>query len=112
MASLFLACIDGRHVVPNSARAFHRAGLWEEAHQARGRLLAYLTEVSGVGTLLDTRRARDYDADACVDRYLNLPAVKARPGLRQDQSTDKLLSRLLQPCKYCSWKFAVTRVPL
>ncbi len=37
-----------------------------------------MTASSGVGTLLDTRRARDYDADAAVDRYLNLPAVKAR----------------------------------
>ena len=63
------------------------------------RLLAYLTEASGVGTLLDTRRARDYDADACVDRYLNQPAVKARPGPRQDPSTDMYMSRLLQPCK-------------
>ncbi len=53
------------------------AGLWEEAHQARESLLGYLTRASGVGTLLDTRRARDYDPDLAVDRYLNQPAVQA-----------------------------------
>ena len=56
-----------------------RAGLWAEAHQARESLLGYLTAASGVGTLLDTRRARDYDPDLAVDRYLNQPAVQARP---------------------------------
>ena len=54
------------------------AGLWAEAHTARESLLGYLTRASGVGTLLDTRRARDYDPDLAVDRYLNQPAVQAR----------------------------------
>lgn len=31
---------------------------------------------SGVGTLLDTRRTRDYDADNLVDQYLNLKEVQ------------------------------------
>ena len=36
-----------------------------------------IIEWSGVGTLEDFRRFRDYDADKTVDRYLNKPAVKA-----------------------------------
>lgn len=35
---------------------------------------------SGVGTLEDYRRFRDYDADKTVDRFLNKPAVKASPA--------------------------------
>ena len=34
---------------------------------------------SGVGTLEDMRRYRDYDADKTVDRYLNEPDVKVQP---------------------------------
>ena len=62
----------------NKAVGVCRAGLWAEAHTAREALLGYLTAASGVGTLLDTRRARDYDPDLAVDRYLNQPAVQAR----------------------------------
>ena len=35
-----------------------------------------ITKWSGVGTLEDFRRYRDYDADKLVDQYLNQPAVK------------------------------------
>lgn len=49
---------------------------WDEAHRHREALLEYLTTVSGVGTLLDHRRYRDYDADKNVDRFLNQPEVK------------------------------------
>ena len=52
------------------------AGQWKEASRQRELLLAYLQRESGVGTLLDTRRTRDYDADNLVDQYLNLPEVQ------------------------------------
>ena len=53
------------------------AGAWREAHAQRGELMGRIIEWSGVGTLEDYRRFRDYDADKTVDRYLNKPAVKA-----------------------------------
>lgn len=52
------------------------AGEWKEASRQRELLLAYLQQQSGVGTLLDTRRTRDYDADSLVDKYLNLREVQ------------------------------------
>jgi vitellogenic carboxypeptidase-like protein len=54
------------------------AGAWPEAHRQREGLLQYITAASGVGTLLDHRRARDYDADHIAQRYLNQAPVKAR----------------------------------
>ena len=52
------------------------AGQWKEASRQRELLLAYLQQQSGAGTMLDTRRTRDYDADALVDQYLNLKDVQ------------------------------------
>ena len=52
------------------------AGQWKEASRQRELLLAYLQQQSGAGTMLDTRRLRDYDADALVDQYLNLKDVQ------------------------------------
>ena len=49
---------------------------WEEAHTQREELMGSIIEWSGVGTLEDFRRYRDYDADKLVDQYLNQPAVK------------------------------------
>ena len=49
---------------------------WEEAHAQREELMGSITKWSGVGTLEDFRRYRDYDADKLVDQYLNQPAVK------------------------------------
>lgn len=51
-------------------------GQWQEASRQRELLLAYLQQQSGVGTMLDTRRTRDYDADGLVDQYLNLKDVQ------------------------------------
>lgn len=51
-------------------------GQWKEASRQRELLLAYLQQQSGVGTMLDTRRTRDYDADGLVDQYLNLKDVQ------------------------------------
>ena len=53
------------------------AGAWAEAHAQREELMGRIIKWSGVGTLEDFRRFRDYDADKTVDRYLNKPAVKA-----------------------------------
>ncbi|KAK9835972.1 hypothetical protein WJX81_002745 [Elliptochloris bilobata] len=69
-------------------------GLWDQAHQAREALLGYLTRASGVGTLLDTRRARDYDPDATVDRYLNQPAVKETLGVPANATFEACSSRV------------------
>ncbi len=55
---------------------YNRLGEWKEASRQRELLLAYLQQQSGVGTLLDTRRTRDYDADSLVDKYLNLKEVQ------------------------------------
>ena len=60
-------------------------GEWKEASRQRELLLAYLQQQSGVGTLLDTRRTRDYDADSLVDKYLNLKEVQV--ALQQLQLT-------------------------
>ena len=46
-------------------------GQWQEASRQRELLLAYLQQQCGAGTMLDTRRTRDYDADNLVDQYLN-----------------------------------------
>ena len=54
---------------------------WEEAHAQREELMGSITRWSGVGTLEDFRRYRDYDADKLVDQYLNQPAVKVRGRL-------------------------------
>ena len=40
----------------------------------------YLEKAAGVSTLFDVRRNESYDAAKTVDRYLNLPEVKAAMG--------------------------------
>jgi vitellogenic carboxypeptidase-like protein len=74
--------IDGTERARTMAAALQisvlvRASAFAAAHAARARLLTRLTAVSGVGTLLDTRRYEDYDAGKAVDQYLNLPEVRA-----------------------------------
>lgn len=61
-------------VTPKTGLA--QAGAWKEAHAQREELMGCIMKWSGVGTLEDMRRFRDYDADKTVDRYLNQPAVK------------------------------------
>ncbi|CAK0783932.1 hypothetical protein CVIRNUC_007135 [Coccomyxa viridis] len=56
---------------------------WEEAHAQREELMGSIIRWSGVGTLEDFRRYRDYDADKLVDQYLNQPAVKRVLGVPQ-----------------------------
>lgn len=56
------------------------AGAWQDAHLKREALLKFLCNVSGVATLLDVRRIEDYDGAHMVDRYFNLPRVKAAMG--------------------------------
>ena len=56
------------------------SGAWPEAHRQREALLQYLTDASGVGTLLDHRRFRDYDADKNAERYCNQAPVKVPSG--------------------------------
>jgi len=55
------------------------AGRWKEAHAHREELMGQIIKWSGVGTMEDMRRYRDYDADKTVDRYLNEPDVKVQP---------------------------------
>jgi len=57
--------------------ALVRASAWRRAHSARAALLGRLSEVSGVGTLLDTQRYEDYDSSKAVDQYFNIPAVRS-----------------------------------
>lgn len=57
------------------------AGQWAEASRQRELLLAYLQQQTGAGTMLDTRRTRDYDADNLVDQYLNLLDVQVTAEL-------------------------------
>lgn len=77
LPQLVAACsTDNKHI---------HLGEWKEASRQRELLLAYLQQQSGVGTLLDTRRTRDYDADSLVDKYLNLKEVQV--PLRQLQLT-------------------------
>ena len=63
-----------------------RAGAWKEAHAQREELMSRIIEWSGVGTLEDMRRFRDYDADHLVDKYLNQPAVKVRDPYKHSAS--------------------------
>ena len=58
--------------------AWHCTGAWAVASEQRAHLLTYIQNCSGVGTLLDYRRVRDYDADDSVSRYLNQGPVKVR----------------------------------
>ncbi|EFJ43651.1 hypothetical protein VOLCADRAFT_65725 [Volvox carteri f. nagariensis] len=49
---------------------------WLEAHTARERLRSFITNVTGLATMFDTRRTEGYDPTKAVDRFLNLPEVK------------------------------------
>ena len=55
-----------------------------------------MTEASGVGTLLDTRRAASYDATNRVRRFLNQAHVKVAGPLRA--CTSQLLSVAVSSC--------------
>lgn len=57
---------------------------WAAAHQLREQLLRHLAEAGGLATLYDLRRQEPYDAEGAVDRYLNLPEVKAALGVPED----------------------------
>ncbi|KAK9811811.1 hypothetical protein WJX72_010540 [[Myrmecia] bisecta] len=57
---------------------------WKTAHERREELLEFISTSGGLATLLDMRRARDYDADQAVDRYLNLAEVKDALGVSKD----------------------------
>lgn len=52
---------------------------WEEAAKLRLELLKGMQDLTGVGTLLDYRRSKDYDSEKLVDRYLNQQHVKVQP---------------------------------
>lgn len=52
------------------------AAQWDAAHEVRGKVLDYIAEASGAATLLDVRRAQDYDAHKHVDAFLNQKHVK------------------------------------
>lgn len=60
----------------NKEEDFADVGQWKEASRQRELLLAYLQQQSGAGTMLDTRRTHDYDADNLVDQYLNRKDVQ------------------------------------
>ena len=49
-----------------------------------------MTEASGVGTLLDTRRTAGYDATNRVRRFLNQAHVKVAPALPARASSNGL----------------------
>ncbi|KXZ46405.1 hypothetical protein GPECTOR_44g8 [Gonium pectorale] len=51
-------------------------GKWTEAHDTREELRRFITNVTGLGTMFDTRRTEEYDPTKSVDRFLNLPEVK------------------------------------
>ncbi|GFR46980.1 hypothetical protein Agub_g8632, partial [Astrephomene gubernaculifera] len=52
-------------------------GKWAEAHQQREELRSFISNVTGLATMFDTRRTQDYDPNKTVDRFLNLPEVKS-----------------------------------
>lgn len=51
------------------------------AHEAREALLQYIQACSGVASLYDVRRWREYDAADNVGKFVNRPDVKVRPLL-------------------------------
>lgn len=68
-------------------------------------LMAYLQHETGVGTLLDTRRTRDYDPDNLVDQYLNLEEVQVSSwDLCLDQCSASVCSSM-SPGHLCSKVF-------
>ena len=79
-------CTGYPHSTPRHVPMLNPAERWADAHTLRQELLDYLTRVSGVGTLLDSRRFVDYDAEKAVDRYLNLPHVQVSTGQSRNTS--------------------------
>ncbi|KAL3157467.1 hypothetical protein ABBQ32_011934 [Trebouxia sp. C0010 RCD-2024] len=73
-------------------------GQWKEASRHRAMLMAYLQHETGVGTLLDTRRTRDYDPDNLVDQYLNLEEVQealgVKPGTKFEGCSERVAEAL------------------
>mmetsp|Transcript_37071 Transcript_37071/g.82444 ORF Transcript_37071/g.82444 Transcript_37071/m.82444 type:complete len:527 (-) Transcript_37071:417-1997(-) len=57
---------------------------WMQAHEEREALRKLLTNVSGLGTMFDTRRSGEYDPHKSVDAFLNLPEVRAALGAKQE----------------------------
>ena len=43
----------------------------------------FITNVTGIATMFDTRREKEYDPDARVDRFLNLHDVKKAMGAHE-----------------------------
>lgn len=83
-----------------------RASAFSAAHASRARLLARLSAVSGVGTLLDSRRYEDYDAGNAVDQYLNIlqvrAALKVNESLYSSNSSSSSSSSSSSNYKACS----------
>ena len=46
----------------------------------------FITNVTGIATMFDTRREKEYDPDARVDRFLNLHDVKKAMGAHEGVS--------------------------
>ncbi|KAK9836018.1 hypothetical protein WJX81_006526 [Elliptochloris bilobata] len=83
-----------------AAVAHIKNGSWADAQRNRQALLDFLTGASGVGTLLDTRRAAGYDHTNRVRRFLNQAHVKEALGVPKDkewiQKSEAVKSALIE----------------
>ena len=113
---LMLLCLQMRTINTQTALCLslwwwvlHSAGQWREASRHRELLLAYLQQESGVGTLLDTRRAREYDADNLVDQYLNQKDVQVPPWHPASPMVCKKSLVLDKPCGCHCWSLVCSK---
>lgn len=66
-----------------AAVALTEAARWREASDARGKVLSWLQNATGLATLYDYAKQRPYATDA-VGAFVNRAEVKAALGARQD----------------------------
>jgi vitellogenic carboxypeptidase-like protein len=71
-----------------AAVALTEAARWREASDARGKVLSWLQNATGLATLYDYAKQRPYATDA-VGKFVNRAEVKAALGARQDVVWEK-----------------------
>ncbi|KAG8373033.1 hypothetical protein BUALT_Bualt12G0128800 [Buddleja alternifolia] len=60
-----------------------KSGNWDEATNARNRVLDTLTHMTGLATLLDCRRLIPYQYNSAVDKFLNNVEIKRVLGVNE-----------------------------
>uniref|UniRef100_A0A804UCH6 Carboxypeptidase n=1 Tax=Zea mays TaxID=4577 RepID=A0A804UCH6_MAIZE len=87
-SAYFLGLLNARQkreleALQSEAVSLTRAQRWAAASDARGRVLSWLQNTTGLATLYDYAKQRDY-ATAAVGAFLNRAEAKAALGARED----------------------------